>query len=190
MIGSFHRRISFVFSGGDKSFIFYFFCWCVSIFAFVDHTAWCGCTICPLSVSIYCGKYLAAFKYVKPGQVSKLPAFMDFSQVDLIGKPAAACRNLTSASTLGISYALNAEIVACFIFGLGCGRSFVIGRKAKRQNFGMTFYQHTLRMGLPVGENTVTSFLVNKTGHLASQMGPTAMSVLVKFGMMCPVLWK
>ena len=81
----------------------------------------------------------------------KLPTFIDFSQVDLIGKPYAACRHITSASTLGRLYAMNAERVACFIFGLGCGRLFVIGQKAKRQNFGMTFSQHTLSMGFPVG---------------------------------------
>ena len=77
--------------------------------------------------------------------------------MDLIGKPYAACRHITSASTLGRLYALNAERVACFVFGLGCGRSFVLGWKAKRHNFSMTFSHHPLRMGLPVGENTVTS---------------------------------
>ena len=90
---------------------------------------------------------------------------MAFIQVDLIGNPYAACRHLMSASMLGISYALNAERVTCFVFGLVCGRSFVLGSKAKRHNFGMNHSCHLLRIGLTVGENTVTSCFVNKTVH-------------------------
>ena len=146
--------------------------------------------MCPLSVYIDCGKYLSAFEYFKPGQVEKLPAFMAFRQVDLIGKPAAAGRYLTIASTLGRSYVLNAEIFVCFVFGLGCGRSFLLVHKAKRHNFGMTFYCHTLSIGFPVGGNTVMSCLVKKTVHSEFQMGKTPMSVLVNFGMMCPVVDK
>ena len=139
---------------------------------------------------IVCGKYLSALEYVKPGQVAQLSSFMDFSQVDLIGNPAAACRYLTSDSTLGRLYALNSERVACFVFGLGCGRSFLLVHKAKRHNFGMTFYCHTLSIGFPVGGNTVMSCLVKKTVHSALHMGKTPMSVLVNFGMMCPVVDK
>ena len=43
-------------------------------------------------------------------------------------------------------------------------------------------------MGLPSGDITVTSFLLNTAIHFASQMGPTPMSVLVNDGMMYPVL--
>ena len=115
---------------------------------------------------------------------------MDFSQVDLIGNPDAECRYISSASTLGISYSLNSERVACFVFGLDFGRSFVLRHKSKHHNLGMTFYLNNLKMGSPVGENTVTSCLVNKTVHSTLQMGPTPMSVLVKFCMMCPVVGK
>ena len=45
-------------------------------------------------------------------------------------------------------------------------------------------------MGLPLGENTVTFFFVNKTAQSASNMGPTPTSVLVKDGMMYPVVVK
>ena len=88
-----------------------------------------------MSVSIDCGKYLAAFEYVTPGQVEKLPYFVAISQVCLIRKLADACRYLMSASMIGISYALNADRVACFLFGLGCVRAVVLGRKGKRHNF-------------------------------------------------------
>ena len=87
---------------------------------------------------------------------------MNFIQVDLIVKPDAACRYITSASTLGRLYAMNAQRVPCFVFGLGCGRAVVLGRKSKRQNFGMTFSCHPLRIGSSVGENTVMSCLVKK----------------------------
>ena len=45
-------------------------------------------------------------------------------------------------------------------------------------------------MGLPPGENNVTSCLANKTVQSASQMGPTPTRVLVKDGMMYSVVRK
>jgi len=38
------------------------------------------------------GQNLKALVYVSPGQLAKLPALMAASQVDLMGKPAAAWR--------------------------------------------------------------------------------------------------
>ena len=112
---------------------------CVSIFDCFDCTSWRDSTIFPLSFFIDCGKYLAAFEYVKPVQVAKLPAFMDLSQVDLIEKLAAKCRYLTSASTLVRSYALKDVRFVCFVSGLGCRRAVLLGLKVKRHNFDMTF---------------------------------------------------
>ena len=45
-------------------------------------------------------------------------------------------------------------------------------------------------MGLPPVENTVTSCLVNKTMKYASHMGTKTTRVLVKDGMMYPVVGK
>ena len=43
-------------------------------------------------------------------------------------------------------------------------------------------------MGLPPGENNVTSCLANKTVQSASHMSPTPTLVLLKDGMMYPVV--
>ena len=56
----------------------------------VDCMPWELWTMWPLSVSADSGKYFAAFAIVRPGQVSKLPALMALSQVNLTEKSAAA----------------------------------------------------------------------------------------------------
>ena len=58
----------------------------------------------------------------------------------------------------------------------------------KRHSLGSFFYLQPVRTGLPFGENTVTSFLVKTTVKYASHMGPTPSIVLVKEGMMYPVV--
>ena len=66
------------------------------------------CLICPCWVSSDSGKYFLTANSVSPGHVAKYLDLIALSQVDLVGKPAAAaaCRYLTSASVLGRSYAL------------------------------------------------------------------------------------
>ena len=63
-------------------------------------------TIWPLMVSLDSGYYLDALECVRPVQLSKLPALMDASHVNLTDNPASVCRYLTSDSTLVRSYAL------------------------------------------------------------------------------------
>ena len=60
----------------------------------------------------------------------------------------------------------------------------------KRHSLGSYFSLQPVKIGLPTGDNTFTYFLVNKTVHSASHMGPTPTSVLVKDGMMYPVVGK
>ena len=64
------------------------------------------------------------------------------------------------------------------------------GLRAKRHSLGIFFSLQTVRIVIPSGESTVTSFLLNTTVQFVSQMGPTQMSVLVKDGMMYPVVGK
>ena len=71
--------------------------------------------MCHFIVSTARGKYLAAFEYVSPGHVSKFPLFIALSHVDLTGDPDTAFMYLTSASTLGRSYALYSEKVVCIL---------------------------------------------------------------------------
>ena len=59
--------------------------------------------MCPLIISTACGQYLAAFDYVSPIHVSKIPLFIDLSQIGLNGNPDATCMYRTSTSVLGIS---------------------------------------------------------------------------------------
>ena len=47
-----------------------------------------------------------------------------------------------------------------------------------------------MRIGLPVGENTVTSCFLKRTVQFSSQMGPIPMRVFVKEGMTYPVVGK
>ena len=62
------------------------------------------------------------------------------------------------------------------------------GLRVKRHSLGSFFSLQPVRIVLPSGDSTVTSFFLNTTVQFASQMGPTPMSVLVKDGMMYPVV--
>ena len=59
-------------------------------FGFVEQTPCRYCVMCPLIVSTNWGQYLDELEYVSPGHVSKFPALIYFSQVDLVGNPATA----------------------------------------------------------------------------------------------------
>ena len=133
---------------------------------------------------------MAAFQYVRPGHVSKFPPFIALIHVDLTGNPDVACIYRTSYSTLGISYALYAERVDCLLYVVWCSSNSLFGFRVKRHSFGIFFYIHHARVGLPPGGNTITSCLVNKTVQSASHMGPTTTRVLVKDGMMYPLVVK
>ena len=63
-------------------------------------------TMWTLMVSLDSRWYLDALEYMRPGKISNFPALMDASHINLTGDPAAACRYLTSASTLGRSYTM------------------------------------------------------------------------------------
>ena len=93
------------------------------------------------------------------------------------------------ASTLGRSYTLYAEGIAC-IFGVLCISNSSVDFRAKRHSLGSYFSLQPVRIVLPPGEKTVTSCLVNTTVQSASHMGPTPTSVLLKEGMMYPVVRK
>ena len=60
----------------------------------------------------------------------------------------------------------------------------------KRHSCGSLFSLHPWRIGLPSGENMFTSCFLNTTVQLESHMGPTPISVLVKVGIMYPVVGK
>ena len=139
-------------------------------------------------VSTARGKYLVAFEYVSPGHVSKFPLFIALNHVDLTGNPDAACLYLTSASTFGRSYALYTERVVCLLSIVWCISKSLVGFREKRHRLVSYFSLQTVRIGLPPGDNTITSLLVNKTVKSASHMGLTLTSVLVKDGMMYPVV--
>ena len=62
--------------------------------------------------------------------------------------------------------------------------------RAKRHSFGRFFSLHPVKIVLPSGEITTTSFFVNKTLQYVSQIGPTPINVLVKEGMMYPIVGK
>ena len=95
----------------------------------------------------------------------------------------------TSASTLGISYALYAERVVC-LFVVWCSSNSLVVFRAKHHSLDSSFSLQPVRIGLPPGEKTVTSCLVNNTVQSALHMGPTPTSVLVKDGMMYPAVGK
>ena len=143
----------------------------------------------PLIVSTARGQYFAALDYVSPGHVSTFPFFIALSHVDLTGNPAATCMYRTSASTLGRLYALCTEVVVC-IFDVWCIINSSVGFRAKRHSLGSFFSLQPISIGLPFGESTVTSCLVNTTVQSASHMGPTPTSVLLKEVMMYPVVGK
>ena len=59
--------------------------------------------------------------------------------------------------------------------------------RAKRHIFGICVSLHTVRMGRPLAEYTVTSFEENVTVQPALQIGPIPANVFVKVGMICPL---
>ena len=79
------------------------------VFFLVDRTPWEDWTIRPLMVSTARGQYFDAFEYVSSGHVAKFSFSIDLSHVDLTVNHAVACMYRTSASMIGISYALCAE---------------------------------------------------------------------------------
>ena len=144
----------------------------------------------PFIVSTAREKYLAAFVYVRPDRFPKCPLFIDLGHVDLTRYHTTACMYRTSASTIGRSYTLYADIVICLFSVLWLSSNSLFGLRVKSHSFGIYFSLHPIRMGLNPGKNTVTSCLVNMTVHSASHMGPTPTIVLVKYGMMYPVVGK
>ena len=66
----------------------------------------------------------------------------------------------------------------------------VVGFERNLHSRGSFVYIHPCRIFVPSGESTVASFLLNTTVQFASHMGPTPMSILVKYGMMYPVVGK
>ena len=96
----------------------------------------------------------------------------------------------TSASTLGRSYSLYAERVFRLFSVVWFSNNSLVAFRAKHHSIGSYFSLQPVRIGLPPGENIVTYFLVNKTVQSASHMGPTSTSLLVKDGMMYPVVGK
>ena len=95
----------------------------------------------------------------------------------------------TSASTLGGSCAQYAEGVVC-LFGVCCFSNYSVGFRGNFHGLGSFFSLQPVRIGLPYGERNVTACLVNTTVQFASQMGLTPTIVLVKEGMMYPVVRK
>ena len=154
----------------------------------MDHTPCEDCTIWPLRVSTDCGQYFAAFEYVSPGHVANFPFLISLSHVDFTGNPAAACMYLNRDSKLGRPYAFCAAGVIRFVVVYIFPCPF--GLRTKRHRFGRFFSLHSVKIVLPYGDITPTSFFVNKILQSASQIGPTPISVLVKEGIMYPVVWK
>ena len=75
------RLVFWIFGGGVDTAL-----------GFVERKPCRDCVMCPLIVSTDWGQHLDALEYVSPGHVEKSHALIDFSQVDLVGNPAAACR--------------------------------------------------------------------------------------------------
>ena len=71
-----------------------------------------------------------------------------------------------------------------------CSSNSLVGFRSKRHSLGSYFSIQPVSIGLPPGDNTVTYLLVNKTVQSAYHVGPTPTSVLVKYGMMYPVVVK
>ena len=141
-------------------------------------------------VSTARGEYLALFEYVTPGKLSKFPLIAALSHVDLTGNPDDAYMYRTSDSMLGISYALYADIVVYLLSVVWCSSNSLFGFRLKRHIFDSSFSIHPVRMRLPLGENSFTSCLLKKTVQFASNMILTPTTVLVKYGMMYPVVGK
>ena len=95
----------------------------------------------------------------------------------------------TSASTLGRVYALCAEEFVC-LFDVWCIRNSSVGFRTKRHIIDSFFSLQPVRIGLHFGKNNVTYCLVKTTVQSASHMGLTPIIVLVKEGMMYPVVGK
>ena len=136
------------------------------------------CTIWPLIVSTDCGHYFATFVYVCTGHIAKFPFLIALSHVVFTGNPAAACMYLTRYSKFGRSYTLCAAGFIRFVVVSLFPCPF--GLRAKCHSFGMFFYLHPVKIFLPSGDITTTSFFVNKTLKSASQIGPILIRVLVK----------
>ena len=113
--------------------------------------------MCPFINYTHRGQYLAAFDYVRPVYVSKYPVFIFLRHVDLTGNPDAACIVCISASTLGRLYALYSDKVVCLLSVVWRSSNSFFGLRAKRHSFGIYFSLYPVRMGLPPGDNTVTS---------------------------------
>ena len=96
-------------------------------FVFVDRTPLEDCTMWHFIVSTSCEKYFDTFEYVRPGHISKFALFIALSHVDLTGNPYATFIYLTSASTLGRSYAMYAERVVFLISGVWCSSISLFG---------------------------------------------------------------
>ena len=102
--------------------------------------------------------------------------------MDFTVNPAAACMYLTRASKLYRFYALCAagEIRFVVVSIISCP----FGLRGNRHSLGRVFSLRPVKIVLPSGEITTTSFFVNKTLQSALQIGPTPINVLVKEGMM------
>ena len=94
----------------------------------------------------------------------------------------------TSALMLGRSYALCAAGVVSLVDVWSMINSS-IGFLAKHHSLVSFFSLQPFRIGLPVGESTLTYYLVKTTVQSESHIGPTPTSVLVKEGMMYPIVW-
>ena len=113
-------------------------------------------TIWPLIVSTDCGKYLASFEYVSPGHVAKFPLLIALSHLYFTWNPVTACMYLTRASKLGISYALCSAGVIRFVVVSIFPCPFHL--RAKSHTFGRFFYIYPVKIVLPSGDITMTSF--------------------------------
>ena len=71
---------------------------------FVDLTPCLLCFIWPFAVSSDSGKCFEIFSTVRPGKVTRLPFRAAVSNVAFVGKPSAACKNLTTSFVVGNSY--------------------------------------------------------------------------------------
>ena len=72
------------------------------------------------------GQYLDVLAEARPGQEAQLPDLVDAIQVDLTGRPAAACRYQTRVPTLGRLLALRATGTVGH-----CWRTVCSGRREK-----------------------------------------------------------
>ena len=82
------------------------------------------------------------------------------------------------------------ERVFCLLSVSWCSSNSLVGFIANHHILGSSFSLQPFWICLPPGENTVTSFLVNNIVQSASNMIPTPTRVLVKYGMIYPVVGK